>query len=344
MTEKKERILDLMRKGIITNEEAIELLEKTELNLTNALEESRETTKNKKENPKEDGFDHHKVDVVESLKTIGGTVKGGLTDVFKDISKTVDKNIDFSKGMPKVRTAKKVVEQEFSEDFESVSLSLKTGKVEICQSESSKIEIEYKIYGSVSDLDKYLEENTEITITEGKLDITVHGRLSVNILLKLSPKDYKAINLEALNAAVIIEGLSIQELTLSSKNGNFELTDIKTKTLNLDLINGDIKFNGSFIDGKASLTNGSLRVTQLDSQAKNLKVKNINGDIKLSVPENLALTGHMKTVFGSYKTRLRLDQPFESSKSGAVIVRSGEESLTFDLDIKSGTIWLKDGE
>jgi DUF4097 and DUF4098 domain-containing protein YvlB len=141
-----------------------------------------------------------------------------------------------------------------------------------------------------------------------------------------------------------VADVAAKDLTVSSKNGELTLEKTTAENLALDLINGDIKFDGSFIDGKAALTNGSVRITQHDNRAKNLNVKNINGDIKLSVPESLALTGRVKTLFGGYKTRLRLDQPFESGKSGAMVVRSGSDNLIFDLEIKSGTIWLKDGE
>lgn len=354
MADKKERILDLMRRGVITNDEALELLEKAEQDSTGALEEAEneitgvftksKSKDSKKETVDTDGFQNHRVDAGESIKSTFNTAADKLVEVFKGLSKTVDDSVDFSKGFPKVRTAEKTVEREISEVFHSVNLDVKAGKVLINKGESTRVMLDYKVYGAVSDMDQYLAENTRVEVLDETLEISASGRISADVTLSLPEKEYQKLVVNLLNGKVSIDGVSAIDLLVSSKNGELELTDAVAVNLALDLINGDIKFDGSFVDGKATLTNGGVRLTQRDNRAKNLTAKNINGDIKLSVPEALSLTGHVKTVFGGYKTRLRLDKPFESGKNGAAVVRSGTENLTFDLEIKSGTIWLKDGE
>lgn len=193
-------------------------------------------------------------------------------------------------------------------------------------------------------MDKYLTEKTKNSVEDGTFEISSAGRIAADVELYLPKRDYKDLSFKLLNGKVNIKEIEAASLAVSSKNGELEIIDTKSDNLELDLINGDIKFAGSFIDGEANLTNGSVRLTQRDNRAKNLTVKVINGEVKLSVPESLALTGRVKTVFGGYKTRLRLDQPFEAGKGGAAVVRSGEDNLTFELETKSGTIWLKDGE
>ncbi|MDR0298538.1 MAG: DUF4097 family beta strand repeat-containing protein [Streptococcaceae bacterium] len=340
MEDKKERILDLMRKGIITNDEAIELLEKADMSAADVKADS------KKEKPSmdNDGFENYKQDTGESIKNTFSQAADKIVDVFKGLSKTVDENIDFSNGWPKVRTQEKTVEFDLGETFDSVNLDVKAGKISVKLGDNAHIKVDYKVYGAATDLEAYLAENTKLQVEDKVLMITATGRVAAYVELYLPAKEYDEIKFVLLNGKVELDDITAKNMIVSSKNGELSLTNTQAENLSLDLINGDIKFEGSFIDGKATLTNGSVRISQRDNRAKNLNVKNINGDIKLSVPESLALTGRAKTVFGGYKTRLRLDQAFESGKNGATVVRSGSDNMTFDLEIKSGTIWLKDGE
>ncbi len=82
-------------------------------------------------------------------------------------------------------------------------------------------------------------------------------------------------------------------------------------------------------------------LTEKTGTAHKLNLKNVNGDIKVSVPESLGLVGHVRTIFGGYKTRLNLDSPFEAGRNGAAIVRQGAESLTFEFETKSERFGLK---
>ncbi|GAB2026420.1 DUF4097 family beta strand repeat-containing protein [Lactovum odontotermitis] len=353
MADKKERIMDLMRRGVITNEEALELLEKMEAGDSTDSQDAEKGAEAASEKEIEseikskidaEGFENHRQDTGESIKNTLNQAADKLSDLFKGLSKTVDDNVDFSKGWPKVKTIEKTVEFDILEPFDSVKLDVTGGKVTVSPGDNAHIKVDYKIYGAVSDIDQYLEENTKILTEDGSLQISASGRIAANVELYLPSRSYADLTFKLLNGKITADGIEADNVTVSSKNGELSLINTKAGKLALDLINGDIKFDGSFIDGQVLLTNGGVRLTQHDNRAKNLTVKVINGEVKLSVPETLALTGRVKTVFGSYKTRLRLDQPFESGKNGAAVVRSGVDNLTFELETKSGTIWLKDGE
>ncbi|MDR2977214.1 MAG: DUF4097 family beta strand repeat-containing protein [Streptococcaceae bacterium] len=349
MADKKERIMDLMRKGVITNEEALELLEKMNAGGSSATEDVEKNSEKEIESEIKskldaEGFENHRQDTGDSIKNTLNQAADKLSDLFKGLSKTVDDNVDFSNGWPKVKTIEKTVEFDILEPFDSVSLDVKGGKVTVKPGDNAHIKVLYKIYGAVSDVEQYLAENTKISTEEATLDISAAGRIAAYVELYLPNRIYTDLTFKLLNGKILLDGVETTNLTASSKNGELGISNTKTDKLSLDLINGDIKFDGSFIDGQVLLTNGGIRMTQHDNRAKNLTAKSINGEVKLSVPESLALTGRVKTVFGNYKTRLRLDQPFESGKSGAAVVRSGDDNLTFELETKSGTIWLKDGE
>lgn len=154
----------------------------------------------------------------------------------------------------------------------------------------------------------------------------------------------KVVEVNQLNGDIELKELTTDKLAISTKNGEVKVLEGSATDLTIEGINGNIRVTNAFENATLNLVNGNVLVTESANGARQLNVKNVNGDIKVSVPENLGLVGHVRTIFGGYKTRLNLDNPFEAGRNGAAVVRTGENSLTFELETKSGTIWLKDVE
>lgn len=152
------------------------------------------------------------------------------------------------------------------------------------------------------------------------------------------------MNINLMNGNAEVLEVNSDELKINNKNGEIKVIDGTNSDLELTGVNGNIRITTAFESGDVSLVNGNILLTEKTGTAHKLNLKNVNGDIKVSVPESLGLVGHVRTIFGGYKTRLNLDSPFEAGRNGAAIVRQGAESLTFEFETKSGTIWLKDTE
>lgn len=376
MADKKDRIMDLMRRGIISEDEAVELLERKGFDENSQEnEEEKHTDKgsfkfnfqnDKKENDaKKDGYEYHDVDFSDAMKYTFGTLFEKGKEVFKGVAKTVDDNIDFGNGFPKVKSISKTVEKDLEGDFSEINVEIKAGKITVQPGDNAHIKTEYKIYGAVenADLDAYLAEKTKLEVEDGVLYVTASGRISANVALYLPKKVYEKVALNMLNGETTVDQLDAttleinqlngaielnkgnsEKIAISTKNGDVKVLDGKTNELNVDGINGNLRVTAAFERADLNLVNGNVLVTETFDGARQLNVKNVNGDIKVSVPEHLGLVGHVRTIFGGYKTRLNLDNPFEAGRNGAAIVRTGENSLTFELETKSGTIWLKDIE
>lgn len=360
---KKDRIMDLMRRGIISDDEAMELLKKA--GLDGNVDDAVKSDKEKLTYTDKDGYVNHDVDFADAMKTTFQGVADKLAQGFKALSKTVDDNVDFTNGFPKVKSTSKIIEKDLEGEFSKVDLDLKAGQVEVYPGENAHVKVEYKIYGAIDEenLDEFLAEKTVLKVADDVLEISTSDslRISADVKLYLPEKEYdkfdfnlthgdikfdkisvKDLELHQINGDVDLNATKHEKLELTTKNGKIRVVDGFVKDLNLDSINGDIRLTSEFESANVTLVNGVILLTQTTTTAKNLNVRNVNGDIKVAVPEALGLVGRVKTVFGGYKTRLKLDNPFEAGRNGAAVVRNGNETLTFELETKSGTIWLKD--
>ena len=377
MAEKKDRIMDLMRRGIISEDEALELLEKGGFNNSTDTEATKSTKdkvyfnfdfldgKKKTESTESDGYTEHDIDFAEAMKYTFGNLVDKSKEIFKGVAKSVDDNIDFGNGFPKVKSVSKTVEKDLEGEFGIVAVDVKGGKISVKPGENAHVKAEYKIFGSVDndDIDAYLAEKTKLEVIDGVLEVTASGRIAAEIELFLPEKTYekvaldvlhgetkteklsaKVVEVNQLNGDIELKELTTDKLAISTKNGEVKVLEGSATDLTIEGINGNIRVTNAFENATLNLVNGNVLVTESANGARQLNVKNVNGDIKVSVPENLGLVGHVRTIFGGYKTRLNLDNPFEAGRNGAAVVRTGENSLTFELETKSGTIWLKDVE
>ncbi|MCL2858184.1 MAG: DUF4097 family beta strand repeat-containing protein [Streptococcaceae bacterium] len=356
MANNKDRIMDLKRRGIITEDEALELLE------GNSNQEKGQFSYTDK-----NGYDNHDIDTITGIKNAFGTVIDKLSDGMKALSKTVDDNVDFTNGFPKMKSVKHSIEKDLDDEFESVSIDLKAGKVQVIQDEKAYVKVNYQIYGAIedNDIEKFIDQKTKLGVKDGVLEISTveSNKVKADVELHTPDKNYeslmlklahgninvadlqfKQVEIKQLNGEIILSQLKAEQLEASNKNGEIKVLDGKASDLKLDSINGTVRVTSAFEKGEVNLVNGSILITQDTDSVRQLSAKNVNGDIKVSIPERMGLSGRVKTVFGGYKTRLKLDTPFETGKSGAAVVRSGENVMTFELETKSGTIWLKDTE
>ena len=340
MNNQKERIMDLMRKGIITESEAIELLEKAGLdNDTNAEEKTTQQTD-------KDGYQTDSSEAVKQFVNQAGSL---VKSLFQSAKKSVDNNVDFSNGFPSLKYVTKSDFKAFDGEIKDITVSATSGDVTVLTKDIEKtiVETTYKVYGGVTEeaMDEFIRDNVVIELDQGELVINVKSkRIVVEMTITLAASQIEDAKFDVVNGIVNIEGLTADDLNVKKVNGDLIVKDGLFKSVVVKAVNGEVRVASDFETADISNVNGEVVVTATAINAENLKVKNVNGDVKISVPENIGVVGYVKTTFGKYKTRIALDNPLEITKNGAALIRTATNSLTLDIATNTGSIWLKDGE
>ncbi len=340
MNNQKERTMDLMRKGIITESEAIELLEKAGLDQdTSAGNASTQETD-------KDGYQTESSEAVKQFVNQAGSL---MKSLFQSAKKSVDNNVDFSNGFPSLKYVSKSDFKAFEGEIKDITVSATSGDVTVVTKDIEKtiVETTYKVYGGVTEvaMDEFIRDNVVIELDQGELVVNVKSkRIVVEMTITLAASQIEDAKFDVVNGIVNIEGLVADDLTVKKVNGDLIVKAGLFKSVVVKAVNGEVRVASDFETADISNVNGEVVVTATAINAENLKVKNVNGDVKISVPENIGVVGYVKTTFGKYKTRIALDNPLEITKNGAALIRTATNSLTLDIATNTGSIWLKDGD
>ncbi|GAB2023730.1 DUF4097 domain-containing protein [Pseudolactococcus yaeyamensis] len=331
--------MDLMRKGIITESEAIELLEKAGLdNDTAGRGAGQQIDK-----------DGYQIDSSEAVKQFVNQAGYLMKSFFQSAKKSVDNNVDFSNGFPSLKYVTKSDYRAFEGGIKDITMSATSGDVTVVTKDVEKtiVETTYKVYGGVAEeaVDEFLRDNVVIELEQGELNIDVKSkRIVVEMTITLATSQIENAKFDVVNGIVNLENLVAEDLNVKKVNGDLSVKGGVFGTVTVKAVNGEVRVAADFETADISNVNGEVVVTATAINAENLKVKNVNGDVKISVPENIGVVGYVKTTFGKYKTRIALDNPLEITKNGAALIRTATNSLTLDIATNTGSIWLKDGE
>ena len=294
MNNQKERIMDLMRKGIITESEAIELLEKAGLNQDTATGD--DTT----QQVDKDGYQTESSEAVKQFVNQAGSL---MKSLFQSAKKSVDNNVDFSNGFPSLKYVSKSDFKAFEGEIKDISVSATSGDVTVVTKDIEKtiVETTYKVYGGVTEsaMADFIRDNVVIELDQGELVVNVKSkRIVVEMTITLAASQIEDAKFDVVNGIVNLEGLIADDLTVKKVNGDLIVKDGLFKSVVVKAVNGEVRVASDFETADISNVNGEVVVTATAINAENLKVKNVNGDVKISVPENIGVVGYVKTTFG----------------------------------------------
>ena len=130
------------------------------------------------------------------------------------------------------------------------------------------------------------------------------------------------INVSSVNEGIRITG-SGGEITAETTNGDITLTKIDAKSVETATVNGDIRYEGSVVDG------GRYRFTTH------------NGDVTMVVPENSNVTFSVRTYNGDFHTNLPLKTLGEVRRGRRLTYTLGGGSAEVELESFGGTIRVR---
>ncbi|MDO5726078.1 MAG: DUF4097 family beta strand repeat-containing protein [Tissierellia bacterium] len=293
MSDEKRMILNMLKEGKITEDEAIKLLD--------AVGE-RET---EKMNFSEMGSDLAKKimnSVEKVLKKTGETISN--ID-FEEIGQSFQSGTKYSARIEKTATVN-------LEGTEKPNIKLKNinGRIHVFQWDNDYIELRSKI----SFDDKLLRDDYEFIKAEKVGDkITIRSNLVDNrrqpfiahMSIAFPRRPYKDFEVSTVNGAIEINFIEADELEASSVNGRITLNSVRAKEQKYKSTNGTIAINeaeGKEIDAKtvngkisahgiyvgefdAKVTNGSIYIGDISEATKDISLKTTNGSIDVDITD-----------------------------------------------------------
>lgn len=328
MNDEKQMILEMLKEGKITVEEANNLLDAVG------------GKKIKSEN-----------DFISKLSQ-------SIDSVIKKTTETIN-NIDFDNFDIKEFNIKGEsnthAEMRIDDEINKISIDIPNGKILIERAVDSAITLSQDIWSKKNDLIDYLdididEDSLNITVNDkyNKVDASAVIKLSlaknlyenleidiVNGTVEISDVDFKDQTIDSVNAKITIinssGNLSIDnvngkidikntngELEIDNVNGAVYLSNISGEMASVDAVSGNIRVDGlNSKEFDADTTSGNIRIfgikdtknISLDSTSGNIIIdaEGYNGDIKANVD------GHYLDISDRFKNKIQNEDGFEVS-------------------------------
>ncbi|MFD1392235.1 daptomycin-sensing surface protein LiaX [Lacticaseibacillus jixianensis] len=360
----------LKRENEQLGEQLVQLAEQQEQlrhKLTALQRNKRQLTKQKLAGILPDDWQDQTMDALNDLgKTVSVTTNQIGAIVKKTVGTVLD-NVDWKDVNIKVPG---LATEKFSHTFtypnsqaSIIDVKLANGDVNLAVGDGPDIEIQadVKLYGkmgSESSLQAFLDRS-RIEVTDDHLVFQVpNKRIQADLTITVPKREYDHVSLRLLNGSVKVVGLNGKDFFAKSTNGDLNFTGLaavmleteavngnvrttgKVHDLVVDTVNGDVKFKGEATTLDLKTVNGTVRATMV-SDFKALAASSVNGDVKIAVPASVAISGEVKTRFGSVKSRMSGIKADAKTKALS-LDRPGTGEGTLKASVSSGTIQLKD--
>ncbi|MFD1483970.1 daptomycin-sensing surface protein LiaX [Lacticaseibacillus baoqingensis] len=309
----------------------------------------------------------------DALNDLGKTMEsatGQISSLMKKTMNNVLDNVDWKDvtvKVPGLATEKLTHTFTYLNSQASVlDLKVANGDVTLRTWEQNDIQVDatIKLFGKMpadTPLDAFIDRS-RIDVNDDHFVFQVpNRRIQADLVVSLPKRVYDHVTVRLLNGGVQMQGVEGKDFYVKNANGDMNFAGVKATMLETQGVNGSFKVNGGDIhellietvngDIKVHTTpdtqslqtvNGTVRIT-LDHDFEKLTASSVNGNVKLAVPQSIALNGDVKTRFGSVKSRMSgLAAPTKSKH--VTLDRPGTGEGVVTITTTSGNIQLKDAD
>ena len=338
--DERKMILDMLKEGKITSEEAIRLLD-----ALGAKSEPKKSGPSKQERLFTFDADKAKEGWDEFEKTVGGFVNnivGTMSNMFDEdmILNFKGKYDSFTR-----RDEREVPEGETRE----LEVTNRNGRVEVLPTDEDKIVIESTIHHRNMDVAEdtrfydIIEENGRI-VYRVQENPDLLKKYYVELKLFIPKNALSSLSLDTTNARLSVEGLEVDKVHLTTKNGKIIAKQIKGDTLCMESGNARLElFDSEVTHVEMKTSNG--RVVLEDIVADDITVNTSNGRVATRNldAQTLSLKTTNGTVIGEHLISERLEDGHFSTSNGKVDIAfdAFEKEVELDLHTTMGSIDLQ---
>ncbi|MEC5273081.1 DUF4097 family beta strand repeat-containing protein [Caldifermentibacillus hisashii] len=330
MKEERKKILEMVKTGQVSIEEAEKLLEELE-NMESLKEEKKakmaeelskiEAYKSSHEQNEKETF-HQSSSTKTS--TFAKEAKDTLTNLFERAMKKIkEMDLDFHHSVNVSH-----VFQQNENKFKDVFIEIPNGSVQLIVWDHSdvRVECEGKVYREehpVQGKERFLE-NIEFRVDQEALAFLAKEKfmkvdtkvfLPQSIYNKVAIKLFngtisgegvkgKKINFQTSNGGIRLESCEAEKADLETVNGTINLTQCKIDDAETETMNGKVTIDGSYQKIDAETISGSISVRISKPAPQSVKLSSGAGSIHVRIANDLPVSGEVKSNFGNVQVDL----------------------------------------
>lgn len=304
MTEEKQIILNMLKEGKITVEEASDLL--------NAIGDKK---------TRENDFAGRIGSTVDSIIK---KATEAISAIDIDLDQAFDINNFNLKG--EINSHKDI---RVDDEIDEINIDLINGEILVEKGTEKGIIISTDVFSKKANLEDYIN----VEIRDNILDIEENPDYknlgaSVKIRVQVGEDFYEKLNIDTVNARVEVADTDFRDLNIDSVNGKIIIINSKAN-IDIDNVNGKIDIKN--VDGKLRIDNVSGAIYLAGMKGELVEVDNISGNIRVDGLESERLSANSRS--GSiriYNIKETKDIDLETV-SGVIVVDTND----YDGDIKA---------
>ncbi|MCU9593219.1 DUF4097 family beta strand repeat-containing protein [Caldibacillus thermolactis] len=371
MKEERKKILEMVKSGLLSIDEAEKLLE--ELNQVEEKKQMKEeaskeaeklSTIIEAESEKEDQYEKKHYDYkVKQEKTL----KDRVFDFFETaMEKVKELDLDFTKSVNISH-----VFQQNNNDFQKVQIDIPNGSVhlEAWDHTDVRVECDAKIFRTdqVDEGKERFMKDVDFTIVDETLTFVSFDKINkVEVKVYVPQKDFDKVYVKLFNGSITTRNLSARKISLQSTNGQIRLSNAsgekaKLETTNgaitlseiafdkvdVETVNGKVNVDGKFKKAEAETIGGSITAYVREPQPESVRLSSATGAIYVNVQKHLAVSGEVKSNLGN--VHVNLENIYKMKEEKEVIQKIIRFDTTSELtnktyifaDAKTGSVYVK---
>jgi DUF4097 and DUF4098 domain-containing protein YvlB len=351
MQTERKRILDLLKDGKLSTEEALTLLEALDKEVVedkgNPAQESRDSFTEKEEAFKEKQQHEEEYGTREEKYSKGG--KSSFDDKqFAQFSGAKDKIMDLvSTAIKKLKDFDLQLNQsvEFPHVFQQsnavlnrIDIDVANGHVEVkpWDQQDVRIECQVKVFRTDDreEARSIFMKNSYYALENEKLRFTTQSKLiKVDTVVYLPRQAYEKASIRTFNGRISGSGIHAQDLKVKTANGKIQLSEVesekmeaetangkitivnsKANKLAAETMNGSLDVEGKFVSTDLQTFNGNINCTLGEESMDTIHTKAVTGYITIYLPADVSVEGECKSNLGNYKIDLEGYEVLEEKK------------------------------
>jgi DUF4097 and DUF4098 domain-containing protein YvlB len=359
MSEQRKRILKMLEEGLITADEAEELLQVLEDK--KAKESSSHFTYT-------NGEDFSKKESFQKDYTERKSTKHKIFDFLDETLQKI-KKIDLDWSFGSSVEVSQIYQYEESE-FSSFHIAIKNGKVHLqtWDEPSVRIECRAKVYTKNEEIDakQLFAEKLIMNITNQQFYVELGTKkIKAEMIIYIPNHLYKKGEIRLFNGPIQLENLQCEKLKANTSNGKIVFKNVSGEEWDINGVNNQILLDNVVCDEcEVETMNGAItldgRFGKIESQLVSGSIdchwhgdgefgyfKNTTGSIQIYVPAECAVEGELKTSVGNVECEL---PNFQTSKKEHDLLKKSlhfrtekntSKTLFIEAESKTGSIKVK---